>query len=191
MNIAARAAKQADRVTPELVAEHGLSRDEYQLLLGALGREPSLTELGIFSVMWSEHCSYKSSKVWLKKLPTEGEHFTQMPVPPQLVMGIDADVSYPTERFTLPAGASMLLYTDGVTDAIAAADTQRFMVEGLQKALYGRFETAQAIIDAVVDAVDQFRGEKDLPDDVTLVAIQLQASAVRVARTPAVPVRNA
>jgi phosphoribosylformylglycinamidine synthase len=65
LNIAARAAKQADRVTPELVAEHGLSRDEYQLLLGALGREPSLTELGIFSVMWSEHCSYKSSKVWL------------------------------------------------------------------------------------------------------------------------------
>ena len=47
----------------------------------------------------------------------EGEHFTQMPVPPQLVMGIDCDVSYPTERFRLPEGASMLLYTDGVTDA--------------------------------------------------------------------------
>jgi phosphoribosylformylglycinamidine synthase len=52
-------------VTPELVAEHGLSPDEYRRLLAALGREPSLTELGIFSVMWSEHCSYKSSRVWL------------------------------------------------------------------------------------------------------------------------------
>jgi sigma-B regulation protein RsbU (phosphoserine phosphatase) len=113
-----------------------------------------------------------------------------MPVPPQLVMGIDADVSYPTERFTLPAGASMLLYTDGVTDA-AAPKGERFMVEGLQKALYGRFESAQSIIDAVVDAVDHFRGERDLPDDVTLVAIQLQTAAVRFERTPAIPMRNA
>jgi len=58
-------------VTPALAAEHGLSADEYQLVLDELGRTPSLTELGIFSVMWSEHCSYKSSKVWLKTLPTE------------------------------------------------------------------------------------------------------------------------
>jgi len=119
----------------------------------------------------------------------EGESFTQMPVPPQLVMGIEPDVSYPTERFTLPSGASMLLYTDGASDAIAP-DGERFMVEGLQKAFYGRFATAQSIIDAVVDAVDQFRGERDLPDDVTLVAIQLQTSSVKVAREPAIPVRN-
>jgi phosphoribosylformylglycinamidine synthase II len=59
-------------MTPELVAEHGLSADEYERLLEILGREPSITELGVFSVMWSEHCSYKSSKVWLKTLPTEG-----------------------------------------------------------------------------------------------------------------------
>jgi phosphoribosylformylglycinamidine synthase II len=58
-------------MTPELIAEHGLSPDEYQTILNVLGREPNLTELGIFSVMWSEHCSYKSSKVWLKTLPTE------------------------------------------------------------------------------------------------------------------------
>ncbi|GLR47197.1 phosphoribosylformylglycinamidine synthase subunit PurL [Sphingomonas astaxanthinifaciens] len=57
-------------ITPELVAEHGLSPDEYQRILHALGREPNLTELGIFSVMWSEHCSYKSSRIHLKKLPT-------------------------------------------------------------------------------------------------------------------------
>ena len=58
-------------ITPEQVAEHGLTQDEYQTILHVLGREPNLTELGIFSVMWSEHCSYKSSKFWLKTLPTE------------------------------------------------------------------------------------------------------------------------
>ena len=58
-------------VTPEVVAEHGLSEQEYGRILKILGRPPNFTELGIFSAMWSEHCSYKSSKVWLKTLPTE------------------------------------------------------------------------------------------------------------------------
>ncbi len=60
-------------ITPELVAEHGLKPDEYQRILDLIGREPTLTELGIFSAMWNEHCSYKSSKKWLKTLPTKGE----------------------------------------------------------------------------------------------------------------------
>ena len=60
-----------DPITPELVAEHGLSEDEYRLILEILDRPPSLVELGVFSVMWSEHCSYKSSKHWLSKLPTK------------------------------------------------------------------------------------------------------------------------
>ncbi len=60
----------APAITPEIVAEHGLSPEEYDRVLKALGREPNLTELGIFSVMWSEHCSYKSSRIHLKKLPT-------------------------------------------------------------------------------------------------------------------------
>ena len=60
-----------DPITPDMIAEHGLSEDEYKLILEILGRPPSLVELGIFSVMWSEHCSYKSSKHWLSKLPTE------------------------------------------------------------------------------------------------------------------------
>ena len=59
-------------ITQDLIAEHGLTPSEYETLIGILGRTPSLTELGIFSVMWSEHCSYKSSKKWLKTLPTEG-----------------------------------------------------------------------------------------------------------------------
>jgi phosphoribosylformylglycinamidine synthase II len=58
-------------ITPEIVAEHGLSPEEYDRVLHALGREPNLVELGIFSVMWSEHCSYKSSRIHLKKLPTQ------------------------------------------------------------------------------------------------------------------------
>ncbi|MFM9936390.1 MAG: phosphoribosylformylglycinamidine synthase subunit PurL [Novosphingobium sp.] len=58
-------------ITPETVAAHGLSEEEYARVLSALGREPNLVELGIFSVMWSEHCSYKSSRIHLKKLPTE------------------------------------------------------------------------------------------------------------------------
>jgi phosphoribosylformylglycinamidine synthase len=62
---------EAPQITPQIVAEHGLSDEEYARILKALGREPNLVELGIFSVMWSEHCSYKSSRVHLKKLPTE------------------------------------------------------------------------------------------------------------------------
>ena len=71
--------KSLQKITPELVAEHGFSGDEYRLLTAVLGREPSLTELGIFSVMWSEHCSYKSSKVWLRQLPTKGPQVIQGP----------------------------------------------------------------------------------------------------------------
>ena len=66
-------------ITAQMVAEHGLKPDEYQRLLQILGREPSITELGIFSVMWSEHCSYKSSRVWLKTLPTTGPQVIQGP----------------------------------------------------------------------------------------------------------------
>ncbi len=66
-------------ITPEVVAEHGLSPEEYERVLHALGREPNLTELGIFSVMWSEHCSYKSSRLHLKKLPTEAPWVIQGP----------------------------------------------------------------------------------------------------------------
>ena len=60
----------SESITAETVAAHGLAPEEYERVLGALGREPNLTELGIFSVMWSEHCSYKSSRIHLRKLPT-------------------------------------------------------------------------------------------------------------------------
>ena len=62
----------SEKITPEVVAQHGLTPKEYERCLAIMGREPNLTELGVFSVMWSEHCSYKSSKIHLKTLPTKG-----------------------------------------------------------------------------------------------------------------------
>ena len=67
------------QVTAELVVSHGITPDEYQKIIQILGREPNYTELGVFSVMWSEHCSYKSSRQYLKSLPTEGPHVLQGP----------------------------------------------------------------------------------------------------------------
>jgi len=69
----------AAAITPDLIAQHQLTPDEYQKIVSILGREPSYTELGIFSVMWSEHCSYKSSRLHLKKLPTRGKLVVQGP----------------------------------------------------------------------------------------------------------------
>ena len=66
-------------ITPNLVAEHGLKPDEYQRILDLIGRAPTLTELGIFSAMWNEHCSYKSSKVHLRGLPTKAPWVIQGP----------------------------------------------------------------------------------------------------------------
>src|ERR1700732_4254139 len=64
--------KAGSNITPELAAEHGLIHAEFERAVAILGHTPNLTELGIFSVMWSEHCSYKSSKMWLQTLPTTG-----------------------------------------------------------------------------------------------------------------------
>src|SRR5438132_9350537 len=70
----------ASAIAPELIQEHGLTADEYDKIKKLLGgREPTLTELGIFSVMWSEHCSYKSSRVHLKRLPTRSRRVVQGP----------------------------------------------------------------------------------------------------------------
>jgi phosphoribosylformylglycinamidine synthase len=66
-------------ITPELLAQHSITADEYSRIEAALGRVPSLTELGIYSVMWSEHCSYKSSRVHLKRLPTKSDLVVQGP----------------------------------------------------------------------------------------------------------------
>jgi len=72
-------ALETSEITPQIVADHGLSAEEYDRVLEIMGRTPNLLELGIFSVMWSEHCSYKSSKKWLKTLPTDGPQVIQGP----------------------------------------------------------------------------------------------------------------
>ncbi|MDB5473660.1 MAG: purL [Devosia sp.] len=66
-------------ITPKLVADHGLKPDEFDKIVALIGRQPTYTELGIFSAMWNEHCSYKSSKKWLKTLPTTGPRVIQGP----------------------------------------------------------------------------------------------------------------
>src|SRR5262249_35788977 len=63
----------------DTIERHGLTPEEYARIVSALGRDPNLTELGIFSVMWSEHCSYKSSRLHLKTLPTDGPQVLQGP----------------------------------------------------------------------------------------------------------------
>jgi phosphoribosylformylglycinamidine synthase len=68
-----------DLITTDLITQHGFTEDEYAKVLEILGREPNLVELGIFSVMWSEHCSYKSSRIHLKNLPVEAPHVIQGP----------------------------------------------------------------------------------------------------------------
>src|SRR5438046_6175345 len=77
------------RVTPEIALEHGVTREEYARIQQFLGRDPNITELGIFSVMWSEHCSNKSSKVHLKRLPTRGKLVVQGPGENAGVIDID------------------------------------------------------------------------------------------------------
>src|SRR5678815_1167138 len=70
---------QEPEITPEIISEHGITHEEYEKILAALGRKPTLTELGIYSVMWSEHCSYKSSRVHLRRLPTRSKLVLQGP----------------------------------------------------------------------------------------------------------------
>src|SRR5882724_9627428 len=69
----------SSEITLEIVVQHGLKPEEYERFVGLIGREPSITELGIVSAMWNEHCSYKSTKKWLKTLPTKGARVIQGP----------------------------------------------------------------------------------------------------------------
>ena len=85
-----------NELTQKIIQQHGLSEQEFRKIKKILGRVPNLTELGIFSVMWSEHCSYKSSKKWLQKLPTKA---------PWVICG-------PGEN----AGIVCLLYTSDAAD---------------------------------------------------------------------------
>ncbi len=92
-------------ITPDVVASHNLKQDEYQRIVERLGREPNITELGIFSVMWSEHCSYKSSRIHLKKLPTKGKYVLHGPGENAGVIDIGGDwaVAFKIESHNHPS----------------------------------------------------------------------------------------
>ena len=93
------------KITPELIKLHQLTQGEYDKIVSLLGREPSYTELGVFSVMWSEHCSYKSSKIHLRKLPNEGKYVVQGPGENAGVIGIGGDwvVAFKIESHNHPS----------------------------------------------------------------------------------------
>jgi len=118
-------------------------------------------------------------------LLADGESFQPLPLEPQLVLGIERNTHYITEKYRLPPQSSLLLYTDGVVECLGT-DGSRFGSDGLQRTLYGKYDSAQAILDRVVTAVDAFRGELELTDDLTLVAVQMQASRVRLEKVPAI-----
>jgi serine phosphatase RsbU (regulator of sigma subunit) len=111
----------------------------------------------------------------------DGSAFQSMRVTPQLVLGVEADVEYPTQEFPIPPHASLLLYTDGVLD-VESPRGARFGRDGLAAAISGAFQSAQTLVSALLAGVDGFRGTKDLPDDLTFVAIQL---AGKTPKTPA------
>jgi sigma-B regulation protein RsbU (phosphoserine phosphatase) len=106
-------------------------------------------------------------------LIAEGAQFETLNVRPQLVLGIDSDVSFPTERFALSGRSSIVLYTDGAVEAVAPGG-QRYSIEGLRDALGGAYGSGQALLDDVVKAVNAFRRSAPLADDLTVVAIQVQ-----------------
>ncbi len=105
----------------------------------------------------------------------QGEGFGPMPVQPQLVLGVEESIVYPTERFPISPRASLLLYTDGVID-VQSPTGERFSEERLLRSLAGRFENAEDLLNAAQDAVNDFRGGAELSDDLTFVAIQLQGT---------------
>ncbi len=121
-------------------------------------------------------------------LAGEGEGFEPMPVQAQLVLAVEETTTYSTQRFAISPRSSLLLYTDGVIDAQNRAG-DRYSEERLQRSLYGRFDNAQVLLDAAVDAINDFRGGREPDDDLTFVAIQLQGepAPIKAAPVTAVP----
>ena len=104
--------------------------------------------------------------------------FKQMPVEPQLALGIVPTAVFPTEQFTLPPRSSLLLYTDGVIE-VESPDGNRLNLEGLLERLkgFGPSEAAQELVDHVISVVNEFRQGQEIADDLTVVGVQLQTQA--------------
>jgi len=116
--------------------------------------------------------------------PADGKNaakLRRMELEAQLVLGVEKQIRYPTQKFALQPGSTLLLYTDGVLDAHAPSG-DHFGTERLIAAINGHCRSAQETIDSVSDAVRQFRGTVELEDDLTLLAIQMQNSRVQTAK---------
>jgi serine phosphatase RsbU (regulator of sigma subunit) len=105
-------------------------------------------------------------------LITDGEHFQSLKLEPQLVAGVDSRMKYPTERFRLRPGLSLLLYTDGVIET-ENRDGERLRLEGFRQGLAGKVDTAEALLQRAVSTVNTFRQGRELKDDLTMVAVHL------------------
>ncbi|HWE49270.1 MAG TPA: phosphoribosylformylglycinamidine synthase subunit PurL [Bryobacteraceae bacterium] len=147
-------------ITPELIAQHQLTTAEYDKIVSLLGRQPTYTELGVFSVMWSEHCSYKSSRIHLKKLPTTGKYVLQGPGENAGIIGIGGGwvVAFKIESHNHPSyiepfqgaatgvgGILRDIFTMGARP-IAVMDSLRF----------GPPATSQRILTGVVSGISHY-----------------------------------
>lgn len=113
----------------------------------------------------------------------DGRGYYSLKIEPQLVMGIDADAPYRTERFDLPADADIVLYTDGVVEA-ANSGGDRFGIETLRAALGTQLAAPHQVVDRITDAVNEFRGGRELTDDLTIVAVRMKSQAAQWADPP-------
>ena len=157
------------------VNDPGLCLEEVNRQLCTQGFNGQFVTMSLIVLDTEQHTIHLASAGHPAPLLCDGEGFRKLDVEPELVLGVDADAVYPTQRMLLPGNARLLLYTDGVVDAATMAGT-RFSMTGLMASLAkGESKTAQAIVDAVTTAVDRFRHGQDLSDDLTLVAIQLRA----------------
>ena len=147
-------------ITPDLIAQHQLTTAEYDKIVSLLGRQPTYTELGVFSVMWSEHCSYKSSRIHLKKLPTTGKYVLQGPGENAGIIGIGGGwvVAFKIESHNHPSyiepfqgaatgvgGILRDIFTMGARP-IAVMDSLRF----------GPPETSRRVITGVVSGISHY-----------------------------------
>jgi serine phosphatase RsbU (regulator of sigma subunit) len=115
-----------------------------------------------------------------------GDDFRTLSLEAQLVLAIEPDIPYRTQRIELKPNSSLLLYTDGVTD-VQSPTGERLNNSGLEKCLYGRFESAQALLQTVSEAIEQFRAGREPADDLTMVAIQLQPAAAAPEKLDSTP----
>jgi sigma-B regulation protein RsbU (phosphoserine phosphatase) len=116
-----------------------------------------------------------------------GGCFEPVALEPQLVLGVEPDAVIPTETFRLPPDATLLLYTDGVTD-LESADGRRLYLTGLREQVGGGGGSASDLVDGLMTTLDQYRGARDIGDDLTVVVVRFQSQpAAEASAEPAIP----